>query len=58
MIRGDRRNLEQIMSTDGRWQDQVGRLTPGIKYITTKPGMKQHIKVEYVELDEETKKEL
>lgn len=51
-------HLEQIMSTGGGWQDQVGGLTPGIKYITTKPGMKQKIKVEYVQLDEETKEEL
>lgn len=51
-------HLEQIMSTGGGWQDQVGGLTPGIKYITTKPGMTQHIKVEYVQLDEETKEEL
>lgn len=50
--------LEQIMSTGGGWQDQVGGLTPGIKYITTKPGMIQNIKVEYVHLDEETKEEL
>lgn len=51
-------HLEQIMSTGGGWQDQVGGLTPGIKYITTKPGMTQHIKVESVHLDEETKAEL
>lgn len=50
--------LEQIMSTGGGWQDQVGGLTPGIKYITTRPGMKQEIKVEHVQLDEETKAEL
>lgn len=51
-------NLEQIMSTGGGWQDQVGGLTPGVKYITTKPGMKQEIKVEHIELDEATKAEL
>lgn len=51
-------NLEQIMSTGGGWQDQVGGLTPGVKYITTKPGMKQEIKVEHMELDEATKAEL
>ena len=48
-------NLEQIMSTGGGWQDQVGGLTPGVKYITTKPGMKQEIKVEHIELDEAQK---
>lgn len=51
-------HLEQIMSTGGGWQDQVGGLTPGIKFITTRPGMRQEIKVEYVYLDEETKAEL
>lgn len=50
--------LEQIMSTGGGWQDQVGGLTPGIKYITTRPGMQQEIKVETIELDYETKQEL
>ena len=38
--------MEQIMSTGGGWQDQVGGLTDGIKYITTEPGMDQQIKVE------------
>ena len=51
-------NLEQIMSTGGGWQDQVGGLTGGIKYITSRPGMKQKLKVEYLDLDEETKTEL
>ena len=51
-------SLEQIMSTGGGWQDQVGGLTPGIKYITSRPGMKQKLKVEYLNLDEETRKEL
>lgn len=51
-------NLEQIMSTGGGWQDQVGGLTSGIKYITTKPGLKQNIQVTYLKLDEETKREL
>ncbi|WP_342979273.1 MULTISPECIES: L-fucokinase [unclassified Ruminococcus] len=51
-------NLEQIMSTGGGWQDQVGGLTGGIKYITSRPGMKQKLKVEYLDLDEATKTEL
>lgn len=51
-------NLEQIMSTGGGWQDQVGGLTSGIKYITSRPGMKQKLKVEYLDLDEDTKAEL
>lgn len=51
-------NLEQIMSTGGGWQDQVGGLTPGIKFITSKPGSRQHIQVEKVGISDETKKEL
>lgn len=27
--------MEQIMSTGGGWQDQVGGVTNGIKYITS-----------------------
>lgn len=44
-------NLEQIMSTGGGWQDQVGGLTGGIKYITSRSGMKQKLKVEYLDLE-------
>lgn len=50
--------MEQIMSTGGGWQDQVGGITPGLKYITSKPGLKQEISVTHVKLSEETKKEL
>ncbi len=50
--------MEQIMSTGGGWQDQVGGLTNGLKYITSRPGINQEIKVEHVKLSEETKKEL
>lgn len=50
--------MEQIMSTGGGWQDQVGGITPGLKYITTMPGLQQQIQVVHVELSEETRKEL
>jgi len=50
--------MEQIMATGGGWQDQVGGLTDGIKYITTTPGIDQQIKVEYVHISEKTRKEL
>ncbi len=50
--------MEQIMSTGGGWQDQVGGVTPGLKYITSMPGIEQKIKVTHVEISEETKKEL
>lgn len=50
--------MEQIMSTGGGWQDQVGGITEGIKFITTKPGVEQHLRVEKVEMTEEAKREL
>lgn len=50
--------MEQIMSTGGGWQDQVGGLTDGIKFITTNPGIDQHLRVEKVEMPEEAKREL
>ena len=46
------------MSTGGGWQDQVGGVTDGIKYITSRPGLKQEIKVSHVVLDQKTKDEL
>lgn len=50
--------MEQIMSTGGGWQDQVGGVTPGIKFITSDPGIDQQIKVEKLCISEQTKKEL
>ena len=50
--------MEQIMSTGGGWQDQVGGLTEGIKLISTKPGIAQNLVVEKIEMSEEGKKEL
>ena len=50
--------MEQIMSTGGGWQDQVGGVEDGIKFITTKPGIEQKIGVERVHVSEETKREL
>lgn len=50
--------MEQIMSTGGGWQDQVGGVTDGIKYITSKPGLAQTISVSHLALDEKTMKEL
>lgn len=51
-------NMEQIMSTGGGWQDQVGGLTGGIKFITTQPGIRQNICMEEVKIPEEAMKEL
>lgn len=50
--------MEQIMSTGGGWQDQVGGITPGLKYITSMPGINQNLKVTHVEIPEAAKIEL
>ncbi len=50
--------MEQIMSTGGGWQDQVGGLTNGIKLISTQPGLAQKIEVSSVEVPEDAMKEL
>ncbi|MDO4284841.1 MAG: L-fucokinase [Eubacteriales bacterium] len=50
--------MEQIMSTGGGWQDQVGGLSEGIKYITSRPGLRQSLKVEHLTLSPETMREL
>ena len=50
--------MEQIMSTGGGWQDQVGGLEPGIKMVTSAPGMAQNLRVQPVVMPEEAKQEL
>lgn len=50
--------MEQIMSTGGGWQDQVGGMTRGIKMITSKPGVRQILHLDYITVPEEAKKEL
>lgn len=50
--------MEQIMSTGGGWQDQVGGLSEGIKYISTMPGLTQNIKVQHIQIPEEAWEEL
>lgn len=50
--------MEQIMSTGGGWQDQVGGLTSGVKLISTKPGIEQKIRLTQVSLTEQTKQKL
>lgn len=37
---------EQLMGTGGGWQDQIGGIVPGIKYIYTEPGETQQFKIE------------
>lgn len=50
--------MEQIMSTGGGWQDQVGGLSTGVKYITTMPGLKQDIRVTHIKVPEDAWNEL
>ncbi len=50
--------MEQLMSTGGGWQDQVGGLTNGIKMATTRPGLLQEIHVEHLKIPTEALKEL
>lgn len=50
--------MEQIMSTGGGWQDQVGGVTDGIKMITSRPGLRQSIHVQHIALDPDTWSEL
>lgn len=40
--------VEQMVSTGGGWQDQIGGLTPGIKLITTEPGNNQKYQIDYL----------
>lgn len=50
--------MEQLMSTGGGWQDQVGGLTGGVKFCTSEPGINQQIKVVPVEVSPGTMEEL
>lgn len=50
--------MEQIMSTGGGWQDQVGGVTDGIKYITSRPGLAQSIHVTHLKLEDRVWEEL
>ena len=50
--------MEQIMSTGGGWQDQVGGVTGGVKYITSRPGLNQSLKVQQVEIPAAARAEL
>jgi fucokinase len=42
--------LEQLLTTGGGWQDQVGGLTGGVKLITTEPGLPQRINLQPVRI--------
>lgn len=51
-------SLEQMLTTGGGWQDQVGGLTGGVKLITSAPGLPQHIHLEPTPLSPATRVEL
>lgn len=50
--------LEQIMSTGGGWQDQVGGLTAGIKMVTSTPGLQQRLTMTPLRISLDTVREL
>ncbi len=50
--------MEQIMSTGGGWQDQVGGVIDGVKFVTAMPGIMQDVKVSKLEIPEKAFKEL
>lgn len=49
--------LEQLLTTGGGWQDQVGGLTGGIKLISSRPGIPQQIDLQPLKLSEKTFRE-
>jgi fucokinase len=50
--------LEQMMTTGGGWQDQVGGLVGGIKLVRTEPGLPQVIQLDPLSLSPQTEAEL
>ena len=51
-------SLEQMLTTGGGWQDQVGGLVGGIHLVTSSPGLPQQLNVEPVIPDPATAAEL
>jgi fucokinase len=50
--------MEQLMSTGGGWQDQVGGISRGIKMAISKPGISQEIKCTPLMIDKDVYEEL
>lgn len=50
--------IEQLVSTGGGWQDQIGGLFPGIKLITSIPGNRQRISINKIKIPSQTLVEL
>ncbi len=51
---GDILCLEQMMTTGGGWQDQVGGLVGGLKFTTSEPGLPQRLHIDAIRLPAET----
>ena len=49
---------EQIMTTGGGWQDQIGGICNGIKFIHSTPGINSRISYEKIDVSERTLDEL
>lgn len=50
--------LEQMITTGGGWQDQLGGMVPGLKLLETDPGLEQHPRITPVSLSSATAEEL
>ncbi len=50
--------MEQLMSTGGGWQDQIGGMIDGIKYTQSMPGIQQKLTVSKLKLQKNTLQEL
>lgn len=50
--------MEQLMSTGGGWQDQVGGLLSGVKLAVSEPALEQQITCHMIDVSDETKAEL
>lgn len=50
--------IEQLMTTGGGWQDQVGGLIPGIKLVRSHKGLPQMLEVTPLSLSDAIQKEL
>jgi galactokinase/mevalonate kinase-like predicted kinase len=42
--------MEQLMTTGGGWQDQIGGVVGGVKHITTEPGLFQTPRISWTDL--------
>ena len=50
-------HLEQLMTTGGGWQDQIGGIVPGAKVVVTGPGLRQRLRVQPVPWSDERQSE-